>query len=501
MNVFLKKTVEYRKKTLTLYATNRYLTYLFLKIMTKQIPINIKSLATKLLVVFIMCLPFWSSKSYSQEAESYVVLNTTDGTLTFKHDTEKPSDAYSLNYGYNFPSWKNQAEKIKTVIFDDSFADARPEFCSYWFANCENLTSIIGIENLNTENVKLMMCMFYHCKSLTSLDVSKFDTKNVEDMNGMFDTCSGLTTLDVSNFNTSNVTEMEAMFADCTGLKSIDISNFDTRNVTKMSSLFKNCSSLTSLDISKLNTDKVESMKWMFRGCSNLTSINVSTLNTGNAKSMYGMFRNCSSLTSLDLSNFDTKNVTDMTDMFNRCSSLTSLDLSNFDTKNVTEMSGMFTYCSALPSLDISSFNTSNVTSMSWMFYGCSALESLDLSRFNTEKVTNMNRMFAFDENLTTIYVSDKFVTTALTNNEDIFINCQNLKGAIEYENGKDGKEFANYTTGYFTKSTFSGIKSHDANDFHKTNYYDLQGHRLGKLKRGLNIIKRGNKTVKVSVK
>lgn len=79
----------------------------------------------------------------------------------------------------------NQAEKIKTVTFDSSFVDARPEFCSY-FATCENLTSIIGIENLNTENVKLMMCMFYHCKSLTSLDVSKFDTKNVEDMNGRY---------------------------------------------------------------------------------------------------------------------------------------------------------------------------------------------------------------------------------------------------------------------------------------------------------------------------
>ena len=164
-------------------------------------------------------------------------------------------------------------------------------------------------------------------------------------------------------------------------------------------------------------------------------------------------------------------------------------------------MSGMFAYCSALPSLDISSLNTSNVTDMTWMFYSCSTLESLDLSRFNTEKVTTMNRMFAFNENITTIYVSDKFVTTALTNDEDIFINCSKLKGAIEYEYGKGGKEFANYTTGYFTKSTFSGIKSHDANDFHKTNYYDLQGHRLGKLKRGLNIIKRGNKTVKVSVK
>lgn len=469
--------------------------------MTKQIPINFKSLATRLLVVFIMCLPLWSSKSYSQEAESYVVLNTTYGTLTFKHDTEKPSDAYSLNYGYNFPGWKNQAEKIKTVIFDDSFADARPEFCSYWFAYCENLTSIIGIENLNTENVKLMICMFYHCKSLTSLDVSKFDTKNLEDMNGMFDTCSGLTTLDVSNFNTSNVTEMEAMFAECSNLKSIDISNFDTRNVTLIGSLFKNCSSLTSLEISKLNTDKVTTMKWMFYGCSNLESLDLSKLNTANVKNMYGMFRKCSSLKSLDLSNFDTKNVTNMTDMFNRCSSLTSLDLSNFDTKNVTDMSSMFAYCSAFTSLDISSFNTNKVTDMSWMFGGCSALESLDLSRFNTEKVTTMNRMFAFNENITTIYVSDKFVTTALTNDEDIFINCSKLKGAIEYQNGKGGKEFANYTTGYFTKSTFSDIKSQDVNDCYRTDYYDLQGHRLGKLKKGLNIIKRGNKTVKVSVK
>lgn len=469
--------------------------------MTKQILLSTKPFTARLLVTIMMCLPIFCSNTFAQEAESYVVFNSTEGTLTFKHDTEKPSDAYSLNYGYHFPGWMNQAEKVKTVIFDVSFADARPEFCSYWFAKCENLTSITGIENLNTENVKLMMCMFYHCFSLTSLDVSRFDTKNVEDMDGMFDSCSGLTTLDVRNFDTSNVTQMEAMFADCTGLKSIDISNFDTRNVTKMSSLFKNCSALTSLDISKLNTDKVESMKWMFRGCSNLTSLNVSTLNTGNAKSMYGMFRNCSSLTSLDLSNFDTKNVTDMTDMFNRCSSLTSLDLSNFDTKNVTEMSGMFTYCSALTSLDISSFNTSNVTSMSWMFYGCSALESLDLSRFNTEKVTNMNRMFAFDENLTTIYVSDKFVTTALTNDEDIFINCHNLKGAIEYENGKDGKEFANYTTGYFTKSATTGIKPLDTNDYHTTDYYDLHGRRLDRMKKGINIIRRGNKTEKVSVR
>ena len=161
----------------------------------------------------------------------------------------------------------------------------------------------------------------------------------------------------------------------------------------------------------------------------------------------------------------------------------------------------MFKNCSSLTSIDVSKLNTDKVTTMKWMFYGCSTLESLDLSSFNTEKVTTMNRMFAFIENLTTIYVSDKFVTTALTNDEDIFINCPKLKGATEYKDGKGGKEFANYTTGYFTKSTFSDIKSLDVNDCYKTDYYDLQGNRIGKLKKGLNIIKRGNKTVKVSVK
>lgn len=119
----------------------------------------------------------------------------------------------------------------------------------------------------------------------------------------------------------------------------------------------------------------------------------------------------------------------------------------------------------------------------------------------NTEKVTTMNRMFAFNENITTIYVSDKFVTTALTNDEDIFINCSKLKGAIEYEYGKGGKEFANYTTGYFTKSTTTGIKLLDTNSYHTNSYYDLQGRRFDNLKKGINIIRRDNKTVKVSVK
>ena len=63
--------------------------------------------------------------------------------------------------------------------------------------------------------------MFRGCKSLTSLDVSKFNTSNVTNMNWMFYECKSLTSLDVSNFNTSNVTDMSKMFYNCANLKTI----------------------------------------------------------------------------------------------------------------------------------------------------------------------------------------------------------------------------------------------------------------------------------------
>ena len=63
--------------------------------------------------------------------------------------------------------------------------------------------------------------MFRGCKSLTSLDVSKFNTSKVTDMSYMFSECKSLTSLDVSNFNTSNVTDMYRMFDNCANLKTI----------------------------------------------------------------------------------------------------------------------------------------------------------------------------------------------------------------------------------------------------------------------------------------
>ena len=460
----------------------------------------------RLLLVIMICLPVWGSNAFAQTAESYVVLDNAAGTLTFKHDANKPAGAFSLNEICVYPAWYagyggSNENNIKRVIFDPSFANARPTICYAWFFGCNDLTVIEGLEYLNTENVTNMGEMFYYCSSLTSLDVSKFDTRNVTHMYDMFAFCRSLTSLDLSNFKTQKVTNMYEMFDGCSSLTSLDVSKFDTQNVTNMSDMFAFCSSLTSLDVSKFDTQNVTDMSGMFGSCSRLTSLDLSNFKTQKVTNMYEMFDGCSSLTSLDVSKFDTQNVTNMSDMFAFCSSLTSLDVSKFDTQNVTDMRYMFGECSSLTSLDVSKFDTRNVTNMYEMFDGCSSLTSLDLSNFKTQNVTDMGWMFSYCVNLATIYASDKFVTTAYLLNGAMFKDCKKLVGAVPYDPNRVGKEMANYTTGYFTYKAASGIDAVPATDNIAAEYYDMGGRRLNAPQKGINIVKRGNRTTKVLVK
>lgn len=439
----------------------------------------------RFLLAIAICLPVCGSNMFAQTAESYVVLDNAAGTLTFKHDAHKPAGAFSLNEGETYPAWYdgdydgdgNEYNKnnIKKVVFDASFADARPTNCYAWFYACKDLTIIEGLEYLNTEKVTNMTGMFSGCTSLTSLDVSKFDTQNVTSMWAMFNTCSSLTSIDVSKFNTEKVTNMRGMFGGCSNLTSLNVSNFNTENVTDMLSMFYGCNSLTSLDLSNFRTQNVTNMSGMFYGCIGLTS--------------------------LDVSKFNTENVMNMSAMFGWCNNLTSLDISNFNTYNVTNMEGMFCFCSNLTSLDVSKFNTQNVTNMVGMFRTCSALTSLDVSKFNTQNVTDMRYMFGGCETLATIYASDKFVTTACSYDDGMFFDCKKLMGAVPYDPNRVGKEMANYTTGYFTYKAASGIDAVSATDNIAAEYYDVNGRRLNAPQKGINIVKRGNRTTKVLVK
>ena len=187
----------------------------------------------------------------------YAEFDNATGTLTFRRSLSKPAGAYDLNVESNDPGWNAQSANIKKVVFDASFANARPTSCCRWFADCFYLTEIEGIENLNTQNVTDMSWMFTCCYALTSLDVSNFNTQNVEDMTDMFLGCEGLSLLDLSNFNTERVENMSSMFSGCSTLQTIFASDkFVTDQVFGGDDMFFGCENLKGFIDYISNSDK-----------------------------------------------------------------------------------------------------------------------------------------------------------------------------------------------------------------------------------------------------
>ncbi len=196
-----------------------------------------------------------------------------DGTLTFFLASKETlgENEYELNSGKNLPGWMKHTLGITKVVFDTSFANARPTSCYKWFYWCENLNQVEGIKNLNTKEVTDMADMFCECRYLSSLDVSGFNTEKVTDMSGMFYDCISLKLLDVAKFNTANVKSMSNMFYRCYNLDLLNVTNFNTANVTNMQGMFYSCPALTTIYASdKFVTGQVTDGSNMFSNCINL---------------------------------------------------------------------------------------------------------------------------------------------------------------------------------------------------------------------------------------
>ena len=194
-----------------------------------------------------------------------------DGTLTFFLASKETlgENEYELNSGKNLPEWvKKHSLGITKVVFDTSFANARPTSCYKWFWWCDKLKQVEGIKNLNTKEVTDMVDMFCDCRDFSSLDVSGFNTGKVTDMSGMFYECISLKLLDVAKFNTANVKSMSNMFYNCQNLASLNVTNFNTANVTNMQGMFSGCPALTTIYASdKFVTTNVETGSNMFFNC------------------------------------------------------------------------------------------------------------------------------------------------------------------------------------------------------------------------------------------
>ena len=396
-----------------------------------------------------VCHKYFSDADATQEVSyasllypAYAVFEGSTGTLTFKCSPSKPEGAYDLNEGENYSDWFYKRSVITKVVFDASFANARPTSCYMWFDGCSNLTIIEGIEYFNTENVTTMRYMFDSCESLKSLDLTNFNTENVTDMYYMFAYCKSLESLDLTNFNTAKVTNMAGMFQSCYALKTIYASDkFVTDQVTESTCMFSDCLSFKDYTSSKED-----------HTYANCGPTGYFTYGRG-----YAMFDGATGTLTFSYKGFKPEGAYELNEGGNTPEWISKNSYvkkvvfdASFANTRPTSCFSWFRGCENLTTIEgIEYLNTENVENMSSMFRDCYALESLDLSSFNTAKVTSMSRMFYICKALTTIYASDNFVTNQVTNGNDMFYGCEKLNG---YDGCKTNYKYANYETGYFSK-------------------------------------------------
>ena len=354
-------------------------------------------------MIAIMVMLF-SLPANAQGKVGYVQWFETEATLTFKGGGSVPDGAYELNTGSNNPGWNVGRESVTKVVFDESFKDVRPTSCYRWFCAFSQLTTIEGIENLNTEEVTNMSEMFKDCSGLTSLDLSSFNTAKVTGMGYMFDGCSGLTSLDLSSFNTAEVTNMGAMFNGCSGLTTIYVSDvFTIVKVSSSEKMFYNCTSLKKGDVSYDPNNIDHTMANCTSGY--FTKSNLTPCVKWNADTKVLTFKVANYIEGTEGEWKFNEGAIATEGIKNNCKKVVFTP--SFKQVTPTSCSSWFESFSNLTTIQgIKNLNTEEVTNMMYMFYGCKKLTSLDLSSFNTAKVTNMGGMFGSCSSLLTCHHS-----------------------------------------------------------------------------------------------
>ena len=208
------------------------------------------------------------NSAWVEDKQTVAAINTKLGNGTIVHIVfDKSFSTYTPTSLYCF---FEDLKKLETITGLEYLNTEKVTDMYSMFYNCSSLTSL-DVTHFNTANVTDMRYMFYYCSSLTSLDVTHFNTAKVTNMRYMFYNCKALTSLDVTKFNTEKVTNMNRMFSNCSSLTSLNLTKFNTAEVTDMRQMFNECSTLTTIYASdKFVTTNVEKGSNMFSNCINL---------------------------------------------------------------------------------------------------------------------------------------------------------------------------------------------------------------------------------------
>ena len=487
----------------------------------------------------------YNMKALKQDELYAGIYDSATKKYTFKEvsveEVSQNENAHLIYDGMKISDLPNYAS-LEKVVFEESFKKFEPTTLSSFFKELKSLTSISGLENLNTTHVTDMSKMFYNCYNLNSLNLSQFYTGNVEKMNEMFYYCRGLNSLDLSAFNTTKVNNMYRMFYYCY-VRTIDLSSFNTANVENMDEMFAGASLVVNIYTSEsFKTDKLTTSKYMFYLCTKLPNFNKDEVDATHANyGAGGYFKKIvGQKGSVTLgANGEPLAVAELTltddEDFKANESFIATSASY--RRKMKEGTTWATLC--LPfevSLEGQNFRAFKLLSAD------EGTNTIELEEITTSITAGTPIIIKMNEGATALNfsVADKEIAHQVVSAADgnyqlqglyakkVFVkgaddNCYIVKGnklmnpSKLLENAKVNEVNCKAFRAYMVDNsstpagakmfsigfdeTATAIDNLNTNADDKAEYYDLQGHRLNGPQKGINIVKRGNKTMKVIIK
>lgn len=488
----------------------------------------------------------YNMKALKQDELYAGIYDSATKKYTFKEvsveEVSQNENAHLIYDGMKISDLPNYAS-LEKVVFEESFKKFEPTTLSSFFKELKSLTSISGLENLNTTHVTDMSKMFYNCYNLSSFNLSQFNTGNVEKMNEMFYNCHGLNSLDLSAFNTAKVNNMYRMFYYCY-VRTIDLSSFNTANVENMDEMFAGASLVVNIYTSEsFKTDKLTTSKYMFYLCAKLPNFNKDEVDATHANyGAGGYFKKIvgqkgsvtlgangeplavAELTLTDDEDFKAyesfiatsasyrRTLKEGTTWATLCLPFeVSLENKNFrafkllsadETTNTVELEEMTTSIAAGTPVIIKmnegqtalKFSVANEKIAHQVVSAADG--NYQLQGLYAKKVFAKGQ----DDNCYIVKGNKLRNPSKLLENTKVQeVNCKAFRAYMVDNNSSKPAGAKMFSIGFDETATAIDNLNNTADD--KAIYYDLQGHRLNGPQKGINIVKRGNKTMKVIIK
>ena len=311
----------------------------------------------------------------------------------------------------------------------------------------------------------------FESSTYESINLNGLDSTKVLYMERFVRSSQNLKRIVFGDFDTSNVTTMYEMFEDCYELEELDLSTFDTSKVTNTGYMFDDCESLGTIYVSdKWDLSNVEESYNMFGHTYNITGEKMTVYDSEHTELEYahvdGGEDNPGYLTlkghtkdfSVVIKGEDFNNIiksmdTDNKDFRKATTSEYNLVKDSLTTDNIVSIKGSpiiymwETDNNVLYYSEVSKVFLNNDSQN--LFYDTN-LKTIDMSDIYTINVSNAYSMFEYCPKLTTIYVSETWDMSNVSDGWYMFNGTYNILGekGTTYDENNTGETYAHVDEG-----------------------------------------------------